>query len=990
MRMKVGADNEVLARASAWMLSRIRTRTRLGSRSGVRSCCCASLLIVSLLSAAFPILTLPAGATQGADSPPEVRRAVESSDRLTPFIIVLAQQPDYEVLHARVRGLDHQARRHTVAVELRELAARTQGPVKDELARLEDQGQASGTRPLWMVNAVAAELSGRARESLESLPGVLLVEQDRALAPALDEPDACRPELGEVSSVDTSWAIHHVRADRVWRLGFRGQGRVVGMIDTGINYKHFDLAHRMWINGPEDINNNGYFESYPDSLGGDLNDVDDDGNGFLDDVVGWNFEESGPDPMDDHGHGTATASIVAGDGWAGVATGLAPEARVMALKVQLTSEFIAAMEYGVENGADLLSSSLVIPCHPTPSYSLRLAGNTLLASGTVLSQAAGNEGGYGGQYCPFPPPDEVDPPADVPAPWYPSDGSGIYIVSRHSGVLAVGASVPEDTVAYFSSRGPTDWDLAPPFDDYPFPPGLAKPDVAAPGVGLPAALLTSNWGYNYNFSGTSAAAPVNAGVVSLMLSAVPSLMPVAIDSILEATAFDIDPPGRDSSSGAGRIDAYRAVGTMRYSYPEVIGWTILDDGGDGDGRAEPGETVDWVITFLDSALWQPSAELYCYLSTDDPEIILVDSSASFGDIESGKTGDNADDPFTFTVSGGPARWATFYLRKIDGTPVVPDNLIDTLDLLIGHPSLLAVDDDGEQGFAPFYDELLRDTLGLVYDGWEVRSQGLPTGWLGNADLVLWFTGAAPESTLTQADQVALGQFLDQGGDLLLCGDNIAEEIAERPFLLDYLHTRFDSGATSDTLITGISGDPIGDGLLLVRDGPASMDVISPVAGGSTVLEYEHWGAAGVRHEGEYRSLFLAFAPELVREPSPEIQGGVELLRRALCWFGAVGVAEQRLMPVHRRHFLSQNAPNPVRHTTTITYSIPAGQRVRLRIYNMQGQLVRELVDGMVRAGIHRVDWDGLSAGGRRAASGIYLYSLEVGTERRTRKMVVLH
>jgi subtilisin family serine protease len=835
---------------------------------------------------------------------------------------------------------------------------------------------------------------------LLSFPGILQIDDDAAVIPAggegskSGEMGAQRESRGWRESpapIDTSWAIQRVRADRIWDLGFRGEGIVVGMLDTGVNYEHLDLNDRMWINGPEDINGNSRFDNYPDSLGGDLNGIDNGGNGFVDDVIGWDFGDDEPDPMDEHGHGTATASIVAGDGWAGVATGLAPEAEIMVLRVQLTSEFIAAMEYGTANGADLLSSSLVIPCHPGPSYGLRLAGNSLLTSGMLLSQAAGNEGGFGGQYCPFPPPDEIDPPADVPAPWYPYDGSGQYVWARHSGVIAVGATVPAGTVAGYSSRGPTDWDLAAPFDDYPFPPGLAKPDVAAPGSGLSAALLTPNWGYTHSFSGTSAAAPVNSGVIALMLSAVRDLTPVAIDSILETTAFDIDPPGRDSSAGAGRIDAYRAVGTMLYSHPEVLSYVVDDESGDGDGRAEPGETVAFIITIIDSSWWQPSMGLSCSLTCEDDEIMILDSEAEFGDIESGETGDNAEDPFVFAVAGGPARWARFYLEKSDETGIVPDNTIDTLNVLIGHPSFLVVDDDDRDGFAPFYSEVLQDNLDLPYEVWDVAMHGNPGAWLESGGIVLWFTGAAEESTLTSDDEAALVEFLDGGGDLIVCGDNIAQEIAGHSFLLDHLYASFDAGSTADTLILGIPGDPIGDGLVLRRDSPSSMDVVSPASGGHLALAYETGGGAGVYRQSNCRTLFLGFAPELLEHESPGIDGGADLVMRALSWFGVVAVEEEQVS--ERRDWkwrLFQNAPNPVRSATSFRYLLPEESEAALRIYNIQGQLVRELVGRVVGPGMHRVEWDGMNAGGRSVASGVYFYTLEAGGLRQTRKMVVLH
>ena len=153
----------------------------------------------------------------------------------------------------------------------------------------------------------------------------------------------------------------------------------------------------------------------------------------------------------------------------------------------------------------------------------------------TLVYAAGNLGSFGS----FPPPQNVTTPGDVPD------------------LITVGATSCQDDIASFSGRGPVTWEFVAPFFDHPFPPGLMKPNVVAPGSGT---LSTSFNCSGYTFmSGTSMATPHVAGAIALMLEANPNLSPMEIRDILEATAIDLGDAGYDNVYGAGRIDVVAAV-----------------------------------------------------------------------------------------------------------------------------------------------------------------------------------------------------------------------------------------------------------------------------------------------------------------------------------------------------------------------------------------------------------------------------------------------
>src|SRR5262249_23738821 len=128
----------------------------------------------------------------------------------------------------------------------------------------------------------------------------------------------------------------------------RGAGVVIAVVDTGVDFTHPDLAANAWVN-PGEIPGNG---------------IDDDGNGYVDDVHGWDFANDDADPDDDYGHGTHVAGTAAAVGNNGVGiVGIAWESRVMAVKgisasgSGFVSDLAAGIVYAAENGARVINAS---------------------------------------------------------------------------------------------------------------------------------------------------------------------------------------------------------------------------------------------------------------------------------------------------------------------------------------------------------------------------------------------------------------------------------------------------------------------------------------------------------------------------------------------------------------------------------------------------------------------------------------------------------
>lgn len=279
------------------------------------------------------------------------------------------------------------------------------------------------------------------------------------------------PDLG-----GNNWGLDLVNAPEAWAQGFTGEDTVVAVIDTGVDYTHVDLDDNLWVNSGE-IAGNG---------------IDDDGNGYVDDVRGWDFVEDDNNPMDLRGHGTHVAGTIAAENNGFGVTGVAYNAQIMPVRVLnengsgFWSDVADGIIYAADNGADVINLSL----GGGYSSAIEAAVEYATALGSVVVMAAGNSGASQPTY-----------PANFATDWG----------------IAVGAVNSSNRMAWFSNQAGTT-----PLDY-----------VVAPGVSV----LSTTPGNAYaSYSGTSMAAPHVAGVAALLLSANPHLTSAQVESILTATA----------------------------------------------------------------------------------------------------------------------------------------------------------------------------------------------------------------------------------------------------------------------------------------------------------------------------------------------------------------------------------------------------------------------------------------------------------------------
>ena len=496
--------------------------------------CAAAFLFVVSVTAADTV-----GSRLRAPLPDVLDRA--APDELIPVYFVLRDQLTGPALRDRAAGISDRAERRRIVVgALKAHAGETQLRLRGELRKLEQLGRARRLRFLWIGNIVAADLTAAEIRRLAAFEEIDHVSYSPKVDISLEQPltpvvntSPLASYLAPAAGVDEiECGVDLMNAPLVWNdLGVTGEGAVIAMIDSGTCWYHSDIENQIWVNPGEDLDGDGVVMDADDENG-----IDDDGNGYIDDLIGYDIDNGDNDPNDDNSHGSHTSGTVAGDGTGGSQTGMAPDAAVMILRVGLQfsdePDVWEAMQYAADNGADAISMSLGWPHSQNPDRATwRTNSENTMDAGTAMVVAAGNEGS-GSE------PDNVRTPGDVPR------------------VITVGATNCSDQAASFSSRGPVTWQDVPPFNDHPYPPGLVKPDVSAPGVSTKSHNLCS--GYSTK-SGTSMATPHVAGTVALMVANDPNLLPDDIKLLLEESSIDLGEPGKDNTYGTGRVDAYEAV-----------------------------------------------------------------------------------------------------------------------------------------------------------------------------------------------------------------------------------------------------------------------------------------------------------------------------------------------------------------------------------------------------------------------------------------------
>jgi subtilisin family serine protease len=320
-----------------------------------------------------------------------------------------------------------------------------------------------------------------------------------------------------------------IDAPQAWNKIFGSKDIVIAIVDSGIDYTHPDLAYNIWIN--------------EDEIQG--NDIDDDNNGFIDDIRGWDFAYKDNDPKDLHGHGTICTGVVGGvtDNNIGLA-GVCWNSKIMIVQISnetwhgLFTNIASGIKYAADNGANVISMSF--GWQGKSDNIVKNACEYAYNKGVILTASAGNSGN-----------EEVINPAAF----------------EH--VIAVAGTNHEDSRMDINDKG------IPIISNYG--PWV---DIAAPGQYIYSTMPTYDvymnrkYGLNKNYTygnGTSLSSPIVAGVAALILSKNPNLSPNEVKSRI----CEYSEPYRSIYDlGDGRINAYQAIEKTKVTSTYIPGYFI--------------------------------------------------------------------------------------------------------------------------------------------------------------------------------------------------------------------------------------------------------------------------------------------------------------------------------------------------------------------------------------------------------------------------------
>jgi len=476
-------------------------------------------------------------------------------------------------------------------------------------------------------------------DELQNLSGIILYAEPNYLM----KTDALTPND---SLYSFQYNASQMNVDSVWHVmqdsSITDDGIVIAIIDTGVDTNHVDLQGKRFTN---------YIEA--NGLPG----VDDDGNGFIDDVSGWDFVNLDNHAADDNSHGTHCAGIAVGKHNSKGIAGISKGAKYMPIKGLESSggsnsaTLAQGVVYAANNGADILSMSF-------GGYGRSLAQENALAYAYAFSLpvgAAGNDAlciRNDGLLC---------PDGRYPAPMYP--GALTYVLAAQATQQNPGWNGYRVWFSNYDFDGPT-------FTDYP---DEFNYEVYAPGAGI---ISTIPGGTYANYSGTSMACPAVAGSVAMYKAFRPNNTKekLFIDYIM--SWYDIKGTftknqGWTSPASFPSIDVVKAIWPEEQPLIWMKSFTILDSAlGDGDFKLDAGEIVNGKVDVKNLGTYSDSVYVGVRMSQfEDKSVVhFIDSISFLGSISSYASMSNITSQFRFQIDSNVVNGRNISFNVYSWTP----------------------------------------------------------------------------------------------------------------------------------------------------------------------------------------------------------------------------------------------------------------------------------------------------------------------------------
>ncbi|MFH0766421.1 MAG: S8 family serine peptidase [Calditrichota bacterium] len=754
------------------------------------------------------------------------------------------------------------------------------------------------------------------------------------------------------------WYIPRCNFPEAWDLSRGSPEVVIGLVDGGVDMNadeqdqltiHEDLGGNLWVNRGEDINGDGVI------TWDDMNNRDDDHNGYIDDFHGWDMvgNDNWPDQLEGQYHGSFMAGIASAvtDNETGIA-GAGFSCRIMVIGCANRQGL------GIEDGPEG-----IIYCADNHANIINLSWGAIYQSyeperraivyaqerGCIIFAAAGNGG--------------VRINSNDIAKFHPAG---------YEGVIAVGATDNDDRRAVFNRTESSNYG--------------SFIDICAPGMNM-VSCRPHNLYMEAN-GGTSGAAALCSGLGALLLSLEPNLTAGQMLERMQQTAVDISALNQDFPGIDRRIDAGYLLGSYRPRL-EVEAWGLQDSGGDDDGRAEPMENVLLPLTIVNRPGYADATEVRWRLETEDQYIRIDRSQGVIGNLAAGERQE---------LEGNSApriyiRWnAHIHYSQVNLILTSAEGLEfrQTFPLTIGQPLYLLVDDDGGAVQDTFYVSDLQ-AMSRVQDTWAYAEENQPLqSWFNDYSFIIWETGVN-QQPLTQTAQELLTDYLDSGGALILSSQYAGEARGGDSFFRNYLHARHLTDNVNWPQLNGVAGSSISDGVsLFLRGGGGANDnespsSLEPLDEAQTIFTYANNSEPGGLYFANdvYQVIYLGFPLEAASGLAGSTPRTV-VFERMLDYIYQVGVGEGEARVQPQDLELLSVWPNPFNSGLNLRVTLPETQPITLEAFDISGRLVDIITPQVYSAGAYIFSWDNSSM-----ASGVYWIKLTAHDQVFTRTVLRL-
>lgn len=680
--------------------------------------------------------------------------------------------------------------------------------------------------PKYDALAVCNALSGH--------PGIEYVEPiyiDEVLEAPDDTHYAASLNFASMQA-EAAWDIHKCEAG--------AEPVIIAIVDTGVPWKHPDLAQNIWNNLGEDANANGYTMYHNGSAWvmdtGDLNGLDDDGNGKIDDLIGWNLiansaGDENNDPTDPGGHGTRVAGL------AGARTNNAIGAAALSWNPVLmpiscsypgqTSSIFRGYDgiiYAAENGAHIVNCSWGSTGFSAAARDAIAYAQSL---GIIVVAAAGN--------------------SNNAIPLYPA---------AYPGVVAI-ASLMNSGVKWSGSN----------YGGYV--------DAGVPNESVYSTAGSS--GYSISTGATSYASPIGAAMLALIRSQNPGWTNAQVIKQFKATCDDIDilNPGRENLLGEGKINAFRALTEIEPALSEKLHLALFEvlapSDDNANGAVEPGESFLLNLSLRNYSDFSANAQIV--LSSTSPNVIINQNTVN--------TTIPADDwlllsdVFSIYVQPGtPSQYISFTLNISSSTPILSGSTANFKILIHNGGSFVWEAKAGARNQSGTF--IKNALLGMGKP--VVHGSDFPASFFSFDAVYLSF--GALDSNVGRLNSptmfYAIKNYLEGGGRIYIEGaDAVGYDLTAFFPLIDGIHEGHEimwpllgiasASDGSENPISHLAGQGPTQGLLFTASNQTNynyIDLFEPLSGIATAAFIEDdYGVVGVASEGAYgqRSFVFSYA-----------------------------------------------------------------------------------------------------------------------------------